>query len=292
MCRHFNPGGIMKKISVFIALLLVFACAKRIEKKANVAQLRVSILDCGQVLVRDISIFSPGFDKGKTKTLTDSCYVIEHPKGRMIWDTGLNDALLQKPNGVDVWEGKFNLSVKKGLRNQLKELGLTPADFDFVGISHFHMDHVGNAPLFTKAAVLVQKEEQETALAADAVKKGMDAGFVSWFKTAKVTPLTGDYDVFGDGTVVIKKMPGHTPGHQSLFLNLPKTGPVLLTGDLYHFTKNRQFKRVPSFNTDKKATLKSMKAFEAFVSAKKAQVWIQHDLEQNQTLAHAPAFFE
>jgi len=282
----------MKKLGVLVAVLLAFACAKRMEKKANVSQLRVSILDCGQVLVRDISIFSPGVDKGKAKTLTDSCYLIEHPKGRMIWDTGLNDALLQKPKGQDVWDGKFNLSVKRGLRNQLKQLGLTPKDIDLVGISHFHMDHVGNAALFNTATVLVQKDEQATALAADAVKKGMDAGFVSWFKTAKVTALEGDYDVFGDGTVVIKRTPGHTPGHQSLFLNLPKTGPVLLTGDLYHFTKNRQFKRVPSFNTDKKATLKSMKEFEAFAKAKKAQVWIQHDLEQNQTLAHAPGFFE
>lgn len=283
----------MKKLGVVVAVLLVaVACAKRMEKKANVGQLRVSILDCGQVLVRDLSIFSPGVDKGKSKTLTDSCYLIEHPKGRMIWDTGLNDSLLQKPNGVDVWDGKFNLSVKQGLRNQLKQLGLTPSDIDWVGISHFHMDHVGNAPMFSKATVLVQKDEQATALAADAVKKGMDAGFVAWFKTAKVQPLDGDFDVFGDGTVVIKRMPGHTPGHQSLFLKLAKTGPVLLTGDLYHFTKNRQFKRVPSFNTDKNATLKSMKAFEAFAKAQKAQVWIQHDLEQNQTLAHAPGFFE
>ena len=109
---------------------------------------------------------------------------------------------------------------------------------------------------------------------------------------SKIKKITGDYDVFGDGTVVIKRAVGHTPGHQVLFVNLAESGPIVLSGDLYHFTDNRTHKRVPSFNFDKGQTLESMNQIEAFVETEKAQFWIQHDLEQNKAIKHSPAFYQ
>ena len=90
------------------------------------------------------------------------------------------------------------------------------------------------------------------------------------------TAFTGDYDVFGDGSVVIISLPGHTAGHAGLLVNLAEAGPVMLTGDLYHFRESRTGKAVPAFNFDAPETLKYMKVFEDKVAALNARVIIQH----------------
>ena len=101
-----------------------------------------------------------------------------------------------------------------------------------------------------------------------------------------------DHDVFGDGTVVIKSTPGHTPGHQSLFLKLAKTGNVLLTGDLYHYPEEMTFKKIPSFDINKEETAKSREMIEAFVRQNRAQLWIQHDYTSGITRKIAPEFYD
>ncbi len=161
-----------------------------------------------------------------------------------------------------------------------------------MGISHMHFDHIGNVGLFPKATVLMQKEEYESAFGPDAAKYGNDE---SKYPTLRANPskqLSGDYDVFGDGSVTIKRMLGHTPGHQALYLQLPKTGNVLLSGDLVHFSENWERRGVPSFNFDKEVSVKSMEEAAQFLKANKATLWIQHDAGQNAATRHAPAFYE
>ena len=104
--------------------------------------------------------------------------------------------------------------------------------------------------------------------------------------------LAGDHDVFGDGSVVIFSTPGHTPGHQSLMVTLPKTGVILLTGDAVHFKDNWDNKRVPSMNTDKDKTVASMTRLEGLMAQHKAQLWINHDKPQSDGQKHAPEFYE
>jgi len=106
----------------------------------------------------------------------------------------------------------------------------------------------------------------------------------------KVKKIKGDYDVFGDGTVVLKYAPGHTPGHQVLFLDLSNHGPLLLSGDLYHFSENREFRRIPIFNYDVKQTNASMDMFEAFAKEKNAKVYLQHSKEDFNKMPKAPKF--
>ena len=85
----------------------------------------------------------------------------------------------------------------------------------------------------------------------------------SALKNAKTTIIkTDDYDVFGDGTVIIKSAPGHTPGHQVLFLKLAKTGPLLVAGDLYHYPEERTTGNVPTFEFNKEQSLASRAAIE------------------------------
>ena len=252
---------------------------------------RLYAFNCGTIDVSDISVFSPGVDVGKKKTLTDSCYLIVHPKGALMWDTGLSDEIAAMPGGKQLSE-KFHGSLKKTVAAQLKEAGFSPDSVTHLGLSHMHFDHIGNVGLFPKATLLMQKEEYASAFGADAAKFGNDAKNYPTLGANPKQELSGDHDVFGDGSVVIKRAVGHTPGHQSLFVKLTKTGNILLSGDLAHFTKNWDNRRVPSFNFDKDMSVKAMNDMAAFMKENKARFWIQHDLEQNKKIKHAPKFYE
>ncbi len=261
------------------ASLMLLACsAFAADPAPAVKQLRLYVFDCGTVDVSDVSVFSPGVDVGQKKVLTDSCYLIAHPKGTLMWDTGFGDELAAAPEGKAVGKA-FHASLKKTLASQLQEIGYAPDSVTYLGLSHMHFDHIGNVGLFPKATLLMQKEEYESAFGPDAAKFGNDAKNYPTLGANPNQQLTGDFDVFGDGTVVIKRAPGHTPGHQLLSLKLKKTGPVVLSGDLAHFTKNWEAKRVPSFNFDKEMSVQSMQAMAQFVKTSKAKFWIQHDLE-------------
>jgi N-acyl homoserine lactone hydrolase len=269
---------------------LVLASPAALAANPAVTSLRLYVLDCGTVDVADISVFSPGVNQGKQKRLTDSCYLVAHPKGTLMWDTGLPDSLSEMKDGKK--SGGFHLRVNKTLASQLKAIGYAPSDINYLGLSHMHFDHVGNVGLFPKSTLLMQKEEYATAFGVDAAKFGNDPKNYPTLKANPVKQLSGDHDVFGDGSVVIKRLTGHTPGHQSLFVKLPKTGNVLLSGDLAHFTDNWKERRVPSFNFDKDQSVKSMEEAADFIKSNNATLWIQHDLEQNATIKHAPAFYE
>jgi glyoxylase-like metal-dependent hydrolase (beta-lactamase superfamily II) len=280
------------KSSALCAILLLSAsCAFAADANPVVSALRLYVFDCGTIDVADISVFSPGVDKGKHKRLTDSCYLVAHPKGTLMWDTGLSDELASLPDGK-VANGIFHMRLKKTLADQFRDIGYAPEAVTFLGLSHMHFDHIGNVGLFPKATVLMQKEEYASAFGADAAKFGNDPKNYPTLGANPFQQLSGDHDVFGDGSVVIRRALGHTPGHQALLVKLPKTGNVLLSGDLAHFTENWNKRRVPSFNADKEASLKTMNETAAFLKANKAKLWIQHDLEQNAKIRHAPKYYE
>ena len=274
---------------MLLASFLLSACAPN-PIKAPAEKLKLYVMDCGTVDVSDVSVFSPGVNKGQRKVLTDSCYLIVHKNGTLLWDTGLPDALALEPNGKTI--KVFTVKVKKPLLGQLAALGYTPDKIDYVGLSHMHFDHVGNANAFAKSTVLMQQEEYDAAFGATPDKFGFDPSTYENLRASKFIKLRGDYDVFGDGSVMIKRSIGHTPGHQALFVDLPKTGAILLSGDLVHFTDNWTHKRVPSFNFDEKLSIQAMTDMETFLKEKKATLWIQHDLEQNATIRHAPAYYD
>jgi glyoxylase-like metal-dependent hydrolase (beta-lactamase superfamily II) len=280
----------MKLTVTALCAALVLSTPWAEAKSPEVKSLRVYAFDCGTVTVSDLSVFN-GVDKGKEKVLTDSCYLVAHPKGTLMWDTGFNDKVAAMPDGVKI-NAVFHARLKKSLADQFKSIGYSMDDVTYLGISHMHFDHTGNVGLFPKATLLMQKEEYEAALGPDAAKFGNNPQNYPTLGGNPAKQLTGDHDVFGDGSVIIKRTLGHSPGHQSLFLKLPKTGNVLLSGDMVHFTDNWEKRRVPGMNFNKELSAKTMEEMDAFMKANKATLWIQHDLEQNAALPRAPHFFE
>ena len=280
----------LTKRALCASLLLLGSVAFAAPPKP-VKSLRVYVFDCGTIEVKDISVFSPGVDAGTKKVLTDSCYLVVHPKGTLMWDTGLPDGLASLKDGKQVSEG-FHARMNQALSAQLRGVGYAPDDIKYLGLSHMHFDHVGNVGLFPKATLLMQKEEYESALGPDAGKFGNNPKDYPSLADNPHEQLEGDRDVFGDGSVVIKRALGHTPGHQLLFVKLKQAGNVVISGDMAHFTKNWENRRVPSFNFDKEMSVKTMNEMGDFIKANKATLWIQHDFEQNKGIRHAPKFIE
>src|ERR1700730_1179982 len=266
------------------------------RKPAPPESVRLYVLDCGKITVANGD--SMGFKPGElaTSNMVTPCFLIAHPKGTMMWDTGEIPDSAFKTGVSPATQGAF--TVDRPLLPQLAAIGYTPKDITYLALSHYHGDHVANANLFAGSTWIVQQGDRDAIFAPrqDTGKKLGGVGNPAYFtglEKSKTLLLKGeDHDVFGDGTVVIKFTPGHTPGHQSLFLKLAKTGPVLLSGDLYHYPEELTLKRIPGFDFDKEQTAKSRASIEDFVKKSGAQLWIQHDAAAGATRKKAPEYYE
>lgn len=236
--------------------------------------------DCGTIEVGDLDVFaSDGAYEGQVDTFTDSCFVIRHPKGDLLWDVGLPGALA---GGEPQTNPPFTVSLEKTLIDQMAEAGLTPADIDYLSISHHHFDHTGQPEAAGDAVWLVNEAEYNFMFS------DTPPGDYSAFEGFEVKTFTGDYDVFGDGAVRILELPGHTPGHTALLVNMAESGPVMLSGDMYHRLESRMGAKVPRFNWDEGKTMVSIDRFEALANASEALVIIQHEPEDIAKLPKAP----
>jgi N-acyl homoserine lactone hydrolase len=245
---------------------------------------KLYILNCGEGVAGDISRWSPGINEGKSMNFVDSCYLIKHAQGWFLWDTGVADAVAAMPDGLAPADPKAVLWRRpKTLAGELDRLGVKPADIKGMAVSHTHPDHVGNVEMFPTTMLYVQKAEYEWPGANNAPR----------FKAEHpVTKLEGDHDIFGDGSVTILSTPGHTPGHQSLLVKLPKSGAIVLSGDAVHFTSNWEIRAVPSMNSNKEQTQASMLKIADTLAKEKAQLWINHDKAQRDSLKMSPEFYE
>jgi N-acyl homoserine lactone hydrolase len=270
----------MRRIIILLILIIsLFGCKKSEQKKAVKQQkklVKLYVFDGGKIIANKLELFSEDTTyQGQSKVLVDPYYVIIHPKGNLIWDAGLPENLVALAKPFTDPNGAFTVSRKDSVVNQLKTIGLSIEDFKYIALSHSHFDHVGQANNFKNATWIVQENEYDFFTNDSAKIKQADIySLIKDLKNAK--KINGDFDVFGDSTVVIKSMPGHTIGHQVLYLELGFEQPILLTGDLYHFKENRTYQRAPIFNYNIPQTKESMKAFEAFAKSNNANVFIQH----------------
>ncbi len=282
----------LKKLALALAALIAPLAARADHKPpAPPPSLRLYVFNCGSLDISDPERFRFHKEELATTNMSVACFLIVHPKGTLMWDVGAVPDSALKPGEKSATEGYA--TITETLKSQLEKVGYEPSDIDYLAFSHYHYDHVANANQFASATWLVRKVERDGMFASKLPNEKMNPANYSALKNSKTTIIpTDDYDVFGDGTVVMKLAPGHTPGHQVLFLKLKKTGPVVLSGDLYHYPEERAQKRVPTFETDQAQTAATREKIEAFLQQSGAQLWIQHDYIGNSKLKKAPQFYE
>jgi N-acyl homoserine lactone hydrolase len=275
----------MKRLDLTLAAaVLASACIGTASAAAQSApELSLTRFDCGKTTtVADVSRFSDvAAFKGLSIQLTFSCYLIKHGSDYLVWDTGNPPATGSAPAPT---------APSSSLVEQLAQLHLKPEQIIFVGISHYHGDHVGQLASFPQATLLIGKGDWD-AVNGPAPNPGVDPkNFAHWISGGgKVEPLLGDKDVFGDGSVIMLSTPGHTPGHHSLLVKLGDKGNVLITGDLAHFRENYDSNGVPTFNTSRAETLASLDRFKQLAKNLNATVIIQHDARDIGKLPVFPA---
>lgn len=269
---------------VFVAGAALLAALGAVPSSAIAAGVdKLYILSCGEAHAADQSRWSPGVNVGVPMDISDNCYLIHHTQdGWFLWDTGITDAVAAMPDGLKGENGGLDWKRSKTLAGQLDQLGIKPSDVKGMAISHTHPDHIGNVELFPQTMLYVQKAEYDWP----------GANAPRFNPSHPVTKLEGDHDVFADGSVTILSTPGHTPGHQSLLVKLPKTGAVILSGDAAHFKANFDNRRVPGFNFNQDQSVASMNRIADIMAKEHAQLWINHDKAQSDTQKKAPEFYE
>jgi len=281
-----------RRVIVVLALMLGGASYAGVADVAGQARpsapktVRLYVFDCGVLKIADpMPLFGLRKDEVAASDLADGAYLIVHPRGTLMWEAGLvPDANV---GAADARPG----SPDKRLKDQLAAVGYPPAVITYFAMSHGHGDHTANANAFAGSTWLVNKAERDVMFA-EKVPRFYTAATYSALKTSKTTFIDGDYDVFGDGTVVVKQTPGHTPGHQVLALKLATTGTVVLTGDLYHYPEEVNRREVAPAQGDQTITLRSRDALMAFLKKTNGQMWITHDLIGFSKLKKAPEFYE
>ena len=291
--KAFLPG-----VACAVFSVLLIGCSPKADTSSlapATPAVKLYAINCGQIDLKDADAFADdGSMKNVAQALIDPCYLIRHPSGDLIWDTGVPEALADLPNGLTPpSEPGVHVAVPKKITAYLADLGLTPADIEFVSFSHMHFDHTGNGNVFAASNWIVDKDERD-AMFTDAARKGEDFAGYSALETARTTLIEGDatHDVFGDGTVVIHQTPGHTPGHTVLLVKTAGAGNVLLTGDMWHLSVSREKRLVPRFNLDRAMTLASMDKVEALATDSSARIIRQHVPEDFASLPAFPAPLE
>lgn len=241
---------------------------------------RLYVLDCGMLAGRNLRTYGL---PPETRDMSVACALVVDGARTLLWETGLGDRFA----GGKETPRDPGWKVDRTLRSQLADSGVDPGAITFLAISHSHADHMGNANDYAASTWLVQEAERESAF-----KQGQDTSAYRALADSRTITLKGDHDVFGDGVATLLSTPGHTPGHQSLLVNLPHTGAILLTGDLYHYPEERAAKTFPGFEFDRAMTAASRERVEALVDKKHAQLWIEHDILGYARLRKAPAYYD
>ena len=267
-------------------LRIILALTMTLAASVTQASLKLYVFDCGHLYFEDVSNFGLTNEETDVRELFVPCYLIDHPDGKMIWDAGLPlDMVGPRQTDATSW-------YENSLIDQLRDIGVEPRDVDFAAYSHFHYDHTGAANAFSDATLLIQETEYIAAFHEQEGNPFFQPSLYTELAGSTKILLQGDHDVFGDGKVVILSAPGHTPGHQTLKLELENFGPLILSGDLYHFEANRMLRRTPLFNTDPEETLRSMNKIEVIRQESGATFWLEHSLELANSLNLSPYYYE
>ena len=269
-----------------------YAAPRPAAAQAAPRGLRLYVFDCGYLINLSPETYNLTRQDVPDPTMSVPCFLVVHADGALIFDTGLGDKLVGRPPYLTKRGASTSQVVLRTLSSQMAEIGYAPDKVKYLVLSHMHFDHVGNANDFAGPATtwLVQQVERDAMFGDTVPPQGINPDYAA-LRNARTQLLNGDHDVFGDGTVVIKSTPGHTVGHQVLFVKLPKTGPVVLSGDLYHYPAERTLNRMPDRERTA-GTPESRARVEALLKETGAQLWIGHDIVGFARLKKSPEYYE
>jgi N-acyl homoserine lactone hydrolase len=284
----------LKRLAAFFAVMAISVGAAAQPAPSGLPPLprltgvRLYVIDCGTIISNRPEGFGLTRDEVFNPNFSDPCFLVMHPKGILLFDTGLTDAQVGRPiyENMTGYEGLLKTTTLKG---ELANIGITPAMITYLAISHSHWDHVGNANDYAGSTWLARKAEYDFMFAPSvtaAARKNYAA-----LANAKTQYIEGDHDVFGDGSVVLLSTPGHSPGHQSLYVKLAHTGGVVISGDLYHYSAERTLGRVPP-REQSLETPASRKRIEDFLQRTHSQLWIGHAIDWYRDAVKSPGWYD
>jgi N-acyl homoserine lactone hydrolase len=307
--RFPDGGAVMPRRAKVVATFVLVAFSLMVEAtpdasagstlpdaiKAGVAE-KLFRLDCGRSLANDESVWTPGENVGRGIEFSSTCWLIKHGSEWLLWDAGVPESAHNDPRGWSTLPKLIVYHLDRTLTDQLAEIGLNPRDITRVAISHTHGDHIGNVAMFANATILMQQAEHSWINSPDGPNDNVNQ-LMALARQLLGTPknlqlIDGVADVFGDGSVTLVPTPGHTPGHQSLLVNLKNFGFIILSGDVVHSEENFERNIVPSLNTNKQDSLASMEKIRQLIATYKATLFINHYKRQEDKLKLLPAFYD
>ena len=283
-----------KSIALFLGIAIVESSVQALPDS-----LRLYVFDCGQLNYNNADAYQLKREEVSNTNMSIACFLVAHPKGALMWDVGAVPDAAWKPTGSPVRlhftlpdRTERDVTMRQPLQAQLKAAGYSPSNIKYLAISHYHWDHIANANDFAGATWIARKVEHDMMFGSAEPERTIRANYNKLGKSKTILLGSEDYDVFGDGKVVMKFTPGHTPGHQVLYLDLPKTGKIVLGGDLYHYPEERTLNRVPPRDFNAQQTAASRAALETFLKSTGAALWIQHDVVADAKLKKAPQYYD
>lgn len=281
-------SGSVSALLLVLPLLLATTFAGHAAPQGGSAQpakkLRVYVLDGGTIVGRNMDRYNL---PPEVRNMSVAVFLIVHPKGTLLFDTGLGDQFVNKQQSPP--DPAYTVQVT--LKSQLDQIGFSPKDIMYLALSHAHPDHIGNANNYAGSTVLIQKREWDTMFP-PSPGNARYYSYYSGLKESKAILLDGDYDVFGDGSVILVSTPGHSPGHQSLFVKLADTGPVIMTGDAYHYPEERTAHKLPKGDPNIEQSALSRAKMDSIMEWTGAQLWISHDIINWAKLKKSPDYYE
>jgi glyoxylase-like metal-dependent hydrolase (beta-lactamase superfamily II) len=252
------------------------ASAQTTQAAPAPAALSLWRIDCGQIIDEEA-----GPSPWTRQMLPVPCFLIRHGARYMLWDAGVSARALGNAHPT--------LRLNRTIPDQLAQIGVRPEQIEYVGISHYHGDHTGQASAFARARLVIGAADL-AALRSETPPQGVAPPHLAPWLTggAPISALTEDLDVFGDGSVIVLMTPGHTPGHTSLLVKLAG-GNVMISGDLWASHDDVLRERMPDFNTSRAETAASRERFRRMADRLDAVVILQHDALD---AARLPAFPE
>ena len=283
-------------VAVFVAMVPLQPAAQKAGPAPT--SVRLYVLD-GGTLESDPSRYRLTNEDVSVTQLAVTAFLIVHPKGTLMWDTGAiaDDSWTRTGRPVARRLVLSNsqerrVTLRTTMKAQLAAIGHSPDKITYIALSHYHWDHTANANQFVKSTWLARPAERDLMFPKQAAEPPQPSTFADLANGKTMLVTSDDYDVFGDGTVVMKLAKGHTPAHQVLYVKLARTGGVVLSGDLYHYPQERTLNRLPTFEFSADQTRESREAVEGFLKKTGSQLWIQHDFTAMAKIKKAPAFYD